>query len=102
VATLFDEKRVVSKAGLDLIHKGWTINFQDSDPSLYQRVKGLILSLLRTEEIEQQFLRVVKQFYITTGKKLYEQLLEFLSLHAVVGEIKSKKEVFKMVNEQSD
>lgn len=112
----FDNQNVMSKVNLEFIHKGWTLNFNDckiimlliwmlGEASLYQRIKTLIQSLLKNEEIEQQFLRVLKQFYINNGKKLYAQLLDYIMMNAVANqgaEVKSKKEVFKYVNEQSD
>jgi hypothetical protein len=104
----FDNNRIISKANLDLIHKGWTINFADSrdyHDSLVPRIKALIMSLIKTDDFEQQFLRVLKTFYLNNSKRLYAVLLDFIVDNAMAPNsefVKAKKDVFRHVNEQSD
>jgi hypothetical protein len=93
---------------LEFIHRGWTICFKDDATSseltsLNERLRGLIVSHIKTEEVDK-FLRVVKQFYINNAKKLYNSLLDWMLANTVVnpGEVKVKKEVFKHITEQSD
>jgi hypothetical protein len=93
---------------LEFIHRGWTITFKDEAnsselTSLNERLRGLIVSHIKTEEVDK-FLRVVKQFYINNAKKLYNSLLDWMLANTVAnpGEVKVKKEVFKHITEQSD
>ena len=71
--------------------------------SLADRLRGLIISHIQTDEIDK-FLRVLKQFYINSSKKLYTNLLDWMLGNAVAtpADVKVKKEVFKHITEQSD
>ena len=96
---------MISKANLEFIHRGWTINFKDDTPrtpsdSLSSRLLGLILSHLKTDDFDK-FLRVLKQFYLNSSKKLYASLLDWCLATAVhnPAEVKVKKEVYKHINE---
>ena len=99
---------MIQKANLEFIHRGWTINFKDDTSSsdissLSYRLRGLIISHIKTDEIDK-FLRVLKQFYINNSKKLYTNLLDWMLANAVAspGDVKVKKEVFKHISEQTD
>ena len=93
---------MIAKVNLDFIHKGWTFNLTEDrqSDSIYPRIKTLILSLLKTDDIEQ-FLRVVKQFYINNSKKIYSSLIDYIMAQAIANpaDVKNKKEVFKHINE---
>ena len=63
------------------------------------------MSLIKTDDFEQQFLRVLKTFYLNNSKRLYAVLLDFIVDNAMAPNsefVKAKKDVFRHVNEQSD
>lgn len=64
------------------------------------------MSLIKTDDFEHQFLRVLKTFYLNNSKRLYAVLLDFIVDKAMAPNcefgLKAKKDVFRHVNEQSD
>eukprot|EP00347_Sterkiella_histriomuscorum_P013600 403364097 len=99
----FDADKVLSKVQLEFIHRNWTINFDDSNQNVFSKIKTLVISLIKIDDMDQ-FLRALKLFYINNSKRLYSLLLDYIQSQCVNNqqEVKFKKDVFKFISDQSD